>query len=77
MGDKMNNNYDFIIQRLIKNAYEAFKEIKINPYDDFNKGRKLAYYEMLDTIKSELIVQEQNLSEFGLDIDLEKTFFTK
>lgn len=64
----------FIISRVIENANEALEESKQNKDDAFYKGRKLAYYEILDTIKNELIVRGQDLKEFGLDIDLEKTF---
>ena len=60
----------FIIKRVIQNALDTAEEAKENN-DDFNKGRKLAYYEILDTIKSELYVRDADLSEFGLDFDLE------
>lgn len=64
----------FIISRVIENANEALEEAKANKNDDFYKGRKLAYYEILDTIKNELDISDQDLKDFGLDIDLEKTF---
>lgn len=64
----------FIISRVIENANDALEESKQNPKDDFYKGRKLAYYEILDTIKNELEAKDADLKEFGLDIDLEKTF---
>lgn len=64
----------YIFSRIIKNAKNAFVEAEENKNDDFYKGRKFAYYEILDTIKNELIVREQNLEEFGLDIDLEEVF---
>lgn len=64
----------FIISRVIENANDALKESKENKNDDFYKGRKLAYYEILDTIKNELKVNDQDLKDFGLDIDLEKKF---
>ena len=64
----------FIISRVIENANDAAEEAKQNKGDDFYNGRKLAYYEILDTIKSELEAHDQDLKEFGLDIDLEKTF---
>lgn len=64
----------FIISRVIDNANDALEELKENKDDDFYKGKKLAYYEILDTIKNELEVREQDLKELGLDIDLEKTF---
>ena len=68
------NTIKFIVSRVIENANDAIEEAKQNPKDDFYKGHKLAYYEILDTIKSELSAHNQDLKEFGLDIDLEKTF---
>lgn len=62
----------FIVSRVIDNANEAKKEEAENA--DFHEGRMFAYYEILDTIKNELLTREQDLKEFGLDIDLEKTF---
>ena len=64
----------FIIARVIKNAFDAAEEAKENKNSDFYNGRKLAYYEILDTIQSELDVRDADLKEFGLDVDLEKTF---
>lgn len=64
----------FIISRVIANANDAAEEAKENKDDDFYKGRKLAYYEILDTIQSELFVRDADLKEFGLDINLEKEF---
>lgn len=64
----------FIIARVIENAKDAAEEAKQNKDDDFYKGRKLAYYEILDTIKNELDVNDQDLKDFGLDINLEKEF---
>ena len=37
----------------------------------FIKDADWAYYEVLDTIKNELIAHNQNLKEFGLDENLE------
>ena len=63
----------YIIARVLDNAKDAFEEAAENKDDDFYKGKKLAYYEILDTIKNELIARDQDLKEFGLDINLEKT----
>lgn len=63
-----------IISRVIDNAADALEEAKENKNDDFYNGKKLAYYEILDTIKNDLVINEQDLSEFGLDINLEKQF---
>lgn len=63
----------FIISRVIEKANDSFKEASQNKDDLYYEGRKIAYYEVLDTIKSELDAHDQDLKEFGLDIDLEKT----
>ena len=64
----------FIVSRVIENANDVLEEKKQNPNDDFYKGHVMAYYEILDTIKNELEAHDQDLKEYGLDIDLEKTF---
>ena len=64
----------FLVARIIDCANYALTEAKENEGDAFYKGRKLAYYEIADIIKSELYVRDADLGEFGLDIDLEKTF---
>lgn len=64
----------YIIARVIDNANDAFEEYKDNPNDEFFSGRKLAYYEILDTIKNELKARSQDLNEFGLDVDLDQMF---
>ena len=64
----------YIVARVLDNANDAFWEATENKDDDFYKGKKLAYYEILDTIKNELKARDQNLIEFGLDINLEKNY---
>lgn len=61
----------FIIARLLENAADAVEESKKNPDDEYCIGRRVAYYEMLDILKSELDARDQDLKEFGLDINLE------
>jgi len=58
----------YIIARVIDNAGD---ERTLKSKDDFSMGKKLAYYEILDTIKNELIINDQDLKEFGLDFNLE------
>lgn len=72
MNELSSDAIKFIIARVLDNANDAFEELDDNKNDDFYKGKSLAYYEVLDTIKNELIVRDQDLKEFGLDIDLEK-----
>jgi hypothetical protein len=70
----MNDNaIKFIIARVLDNAKDSCEEAKNNS-DDFYKGKRLAYYEILDTIKNELNIRDQDLEEFGLDIDLDNMF---
>ena len=59
---------EFIISRVIQNAKEAAKE---NDGSEFQDGKKLAYYEILDTIKNELEVRDIDTRVFGFDIVLE------
>lgn len=61
----------YIIARVLDNANDAFNEARENKGELFYQGKKLAYYEVLDTIKNELYAHGQELKEFGLDIDLE------
>ena len=61
----------YLISRLLDNAYNAVEERKQEPSNDFLEGKCLAYFEMLDILRSELDVRDQDLKQFGLDIDLE------
>lgn len=61
----------YMIARLLDNANEAVEDSKKDMSNDLAAGRRLAYYEMLDILKTELEVRDQDLKEFGLDIDLE------
>jgi len=68
-----NEAYKFIIKRIVKCAFESVDEAN-KDNSEFVTGRKLAYYEVAGIIKSELYVRDADLTEFGLDIDLEKKF---
>lgn len=61
----------YIIARVLSNANDTLKD---DDKSDFTNGKRLAYYEVLDTIKNELEVREQDLKEFGLDVNLEDLF---
>ncbi len=63
---------EYIIGRLLKNAQETFGEWEKDKSNLFYDGKALAYYEMLDIIKAELDIREQDLKEFGLDVNLEE-----
>ena len=68
-----NESYKYILARVLERAFESIEEANESG-TEFYKGRQLAYYEIADIIKSELYVRDADLGEFGLDIDLEKTF---
>ena len=53
-----------------------WKKREKNKNDAFYKGKKLAYYEILDTIKNDLDIDDQDLKAFGLDVNLEKLFYS-
>lgn len=61
--------FDFILERIINNAMDAANEKGDD--DTFQDGKKLAYYEILDTIKNEIIAHDIDVSEYGLDTALE------
>lgn len=61
---------EFIIARVLKNAEEISEESK-NENSDFIDGKKLAYYEVLDTIRNELDVRDVDTKQLGLDTVLE------
>ena len=63
---------EYIIGRLLKNAHETAVEWENDKGNLFYDGKALAYYEMLDIIKAELDIREQDLKEFGLDVNLEE-----
>ena len=63
---------EYIIGRLLKNAQETVGEWEKDKSNLFYDGKALAYYEMLDIIKAELDIREQDLKEFGLDVNLEE-----
>lgn len=74
MEDKLSKEIlQFIISRVIENASSTLTESK-NDKNDFSEGKSLAYYEVLDIIKNELDAHDQNLKDYGLDINLEETF---
>ncbi len=66
----MNNDiFNYIIARLISNANAVAVDAKVNPNSDYELGRRHAYYEVLDTIRNNLITYEYDLKECGLEDD--------
>lgn len=69
-----NEALQYIIERIMANAKEARDEAKEKKNDLFLDGRNVAYYEVLDILKTELDVRDIDIKEMGLDVDLEKNF---
>lgn len=61
----------YIVARLLENANEAVEESNADKDNLLAAGRRVAYYEMLDILKTELDVRDQDLQELGLNINLE------
>ena len=74
MNDITEEGIKYIIARLLDNAKDTMAEYKENKNDDFLQGKRLAYFEVIDTIKNELIVRDADLSEFGLSENSEQMF---
>lgn len=73
MADNISiDGISYIVERIVERAREAAKESKDNREDGFRDGRALAYYEVLDILRTELSVREISLEEIGLDFDLER-----
>ena len=64
----------YIIARLIENANESIQESRDDRDDLFKSGRSEAYYEMLDTLQSELNARDEDLARYGLNINLEQRY---
>lgn len=62
----------YVVARLLDNARDIKEQREKFGKDDFSDGQLSATYAMLDTMKSQLIIDDIDLKEFGLDIDLEK-----
>lgn len=61
-----------IVERLLEKFETAAEESRKNKQDPFYSARELAYYEMLDVLRTEIDVNADDLAAFGLDVDLEK-----
>lgn len=62
-----------IMDHLLQKADYALEEKRLEK-DEFSEGVLTGYYEVLDSIKSELLVEGLDVSQYGLDIDLENTY---
>ena len=57
----------YIIECILENA-KAVSEL---PRGEFNDAKRLAYYEVLNTIKGQLEVNDIDLKEYGFDFEIE------
>ena len=62
----------YIVGRIVEKVREAVKESKDDKKDSFKDGRALAYYEVLDILRTELSVREISLEKIELSFDLER-----
>ncbi len=62
------------IERLIENADEAVEEAKAHRGSEYFSTRRIVYYEVLDTIKDDIIMGDLEPADYGLEIDLEKRY---
>lgn len=65
--------FEHIIKRLMSNADDALEDDK-QYNDEFSKGKRIAYYEVLDTIRNDLIIAGCDLQKYDLNIDLDKKY---
>lgn len=63
-----------IIARIINNADEAVKESREDREDHFKSGRSLAYYEILDILRTEIDAAGGNIEDYGVDVNLEEKY---
>ena len=64
----------FIIKKILAFAADAKEMAKNEGKTPFYQGLMQAYYEVLDTMQDQMIIDETDLKEFGLDIKLEDIF---
>lgn len=65
-------DFRHIIQRLLDNARDTKEEWRKDKANEFKSGLDQGYYEVLDTLQSELDVAGVDLKEIGFDLDLLK-----
>lgn len=57
----------YILFRIQERAREAARESDAEPEDLFRQGRRLAFYEVLDMLRSELDAHEVDVAGLGLE----------
>lgn len=72
MRTLMNEELEYIVSRIMRNALDAVEEARQDPHNDFKDGRALAYYEVLDTMKNEFLARDVDVAQLGLGESLER-----
>lgn len=67
-----NNEFAYIVDRIKQYATDARAELKKTPNDVFIRGKLMAYYEIIGTIKNQAEIYGNNIKELGLDFDAEE-----
>ena len=71
----MNNDiFNHLMERLLSKADDALNTYQKDKSNEFYSGRVEAYYEVLDALKSELMVADYDLKACGLDIDVDAKY---
>ena len=63
-----------MVKRFIDDANSVLEREREDPTDEFIQGEKVTYYCILDTIKNWLFMEELDVSDYGLDIDLDALY---
>lgn len=75
MNSVKDEQMKYIIEKIIKGAKDLQKETAGRKKTQFEEGLIQGYSEVIDTIRSQMIVDDRDLEEFGLkDIDHNKLF---
>ena len=70
MRSLTNSEYEYIIRRIVVNAMNAINE-SADKKNEYTSGYKVANYEILDIVKSELEARDADVKGFGLDFTIE------
>lgn len=60
-----------IIKYIIECILDNYNNVINLPRNEFNDAKRLAYYEILNTIKSQLEINDIDLEKYGLAFDIE------
>lgn len=65
------DQFKYIIANILERGVEAKAEAEGTADGSFERGRRLAYWEVLDMIKSRIVICGQDPADYGLGDDLE------